>query len=58
MAKNAEDPETYVAEVRLLGGGETGKLKLLSGFKKGRHSVPDAVNAATEAFLGRCVQRN
>lgn len=53
MAKNAEDPETYVAEVRLLGGGETGKLKLLSGFKKGRHSVPDSVNAATEAFLGR-----
>ncbi len=53
MAKKAEDPESYVAEVRLLGGGETGKLKLLSGFKKGRHSVPDGVNAATEAFLGR-----
>ncbi|MEJ6730970.1 MAG: hypothetical protein ACKVI3_10625 [Verrucomicrobiia bacterium] len=53
MANESEDPETYVAAVRLLGGGEFGKVKLLSGFKKGMHSVPDSVNAATEAFLGR-----
>ncbi|GAB5559168.1 MAG: hypothetical protein SynsKO_08150 [Synoicihabitans sp.] len=53
MANDAADPETYVAEVRLLGGEDSGKLKLLSGFRKGRHSVPDAVNPATESFLGR-----
>ena len=53
MATKAEDPKTFVAEVRLRGGGEVGLVKALAGFKKGRHAVPDAVNAATEAFLGR-----
>lgn len=51
MAKKAEDLKTFVADVRLRGGGETGVVKLLSGFKKGRHAVPDSVNPATEAFL-------
>ena len=53
MATKAEDPKSFVTEVRLQGGGELGLVKSLSGFKKGRHAVPDAVNAATEAFLGR-----
>jgi hypothetical protein len=53
MDTKATDPKSYVAGVRLGGGGETGLVKSLSGFKKGRHAVPDAVNAATGAFLGR-----
>lgn len=28
-------------------------VKALSGFKKGHHSVPDAVNATTNGFLGK-----
>lgn len=34
-------------------GRTTGAVKRLSGFKKDRHTVPDAVNAATQAFLAR-----
>ena len=28
-------------------------VKTLGGFKKGHHTVPDAVNATTNAFLGK-----
>lgn len=36
-----------------LAGGAGGAVKALRGFDKSRHSVPDAVNAATSAFLAR-----
>lgn len=41
-----------ISQVRLSGGGG-GAVKTLRGFDKSRHSVPDAVNAATSAFLAR-----
>ena len=41
-----------ISQVRL-GGGESGAVKNLRGFDKSRHSVPDAVNAATSGFLAR-----
>lgn len=34
-------------------GRTTGLVKTLHGFRKGQHTVPDAVNATTTAFLGR-----
>ncbi len=41
-----------ISQVRLTGGAE-GAVKALRGFDKSRHSVPDAVNAATSGFLAR-----
>lgn len=41
-----------ISQVRLQGGGG-GPVKSLRGFDKSRHSVPDAVNAATSGFLAR-----
>lgn len=41
-----------ISQVRL-SGGTSGPIKGLRGFDKSRHSVPDAVNAATGAFLAR-----
>lgn len=52
MAKTADHPQAYVSRVSLVGRG-CGALKHLPGFKKQRHTVPDAVNAATTAFLGK-----
>lgn len=43
---------TKISQVRL-GGGASGAVKSLRGFDKSRHNVPDAVNAATQAFLAR-----
>lgn len=34
-------------------GRESGRVKALAGFKKQHHTVPDAVNAATEGFLAK-----
>jgi hypothetical protein len=34
-------------------GRTTGPVKTLRGFRKGQHTVPDAVNPATNAFLAR-----
>ena len=34
-------------------GRSGGAVKELNGFRKGRHSLPDAANAVTNAFLGR-----
>jgi len=34
-------------------GGSTGAFKSLHGFKKSHHTVPDAVNQATSAFLAK-----
>lgn len=41
-----------VAGIRWL-GRQTGPVKSLRGFNKSRHTVPDAVNATTQAFLGK-----
>jgi len=34
-------------------GRSGGQVKTLGGFKKGHHTVPDAANAVTNAFLGK-----
>lgn len=41
-----------ISQVRL-SGGAGGAVKTLRGYDKSRHSVPDAVNAATSGFLAR-----
>jgi hypothetical protein len=41
-----------IADVAFI-GRTGGALKTLSGFKKGHHTLPDAANAATSAFLGK-----
>jgi hypothetical protein len=41
-----------ISQVRL-SGGSGGAVKTLRGYDKSRHSVPDAVNAATSGFLAR-----
>jgi hypothetical protein len=52
MAKRAQDQSAFVQHVRFV--GRTGGLvKTLSGFKKSHHTLPDAVNAATSAFLAK-----
>lgn len=43
---------TFVSRVCLIGRSE-GLVKTLAGFKKQHHTVPDAVNAATEGFLAK-----
>jgi hypothetical protein len=45
-------PSTVIASMSFV-GRSGGAVKTLNGFKKGHHSVPDAVNATTHAFLGR-----
>lgn len=45
-------PSQLVAGIAFVGRGG-GAVKSLRGFSKSHHSVPDAVNAATSAFLGR-----
>lgn len=52
MPKAPEQPQAYVAAVSLLGHG-AGAVKNLAGFRKPHHTVPDAVNAVTTAFLGK-----
>lgn len=48
----ADVPASVIADLRFVGRGG-GAVKALGGFKKGRHTLPDAVNATTNAFLGR-----
>ena len=43
---------TFVEQIRFVGRGG-GAVKTLRGFKKSHHTVPDAVNATTTAFLGK-----
>ncbi len=45
-------PSTVIAAIGFI-GRSGGTVKSLDGFKKGHHSVPDAANATTNAFLGR-----
>ena len=52
MGKSAEDPRSFISGVSLVGRGG-GAVKALGGFRKAHHTVPDAVNAATSAFLAK-----
>ena len=52
MAKRAEDQSAFVQHVRFV-GRSGGLVKALRGFKKSHHTVPDAVNVATSAFLAK-----
>ena len=52
MANAAEHPHQFVSRISLVGRSH-GLVKALAGFKKQHHTVPDAVNAATTAFLGK-----
>ena len=52
MAKCAQDQSAFVQHVRFV-GRSSGLVKTLSGFKKSHHTVPDAVNPATSAFLAK-----
>lgn len=45
-------PSRVIAEIGFVGRGG-GAVKLLEGFRKGHHTVPDAANATTNAFLGK-----
>lgn len=50
-----ELPSSIVAEICFIGRGG-GAVKALGGFRKSHHTVPDAANAVTNAFLGKiCV---
>jgi len=45
-------PASVIADLRFI-GRESGTVKSLSGFNKKRHTLPDAANATTNAFLAR-----
>lgn len=47
-----ELPSRIVAEIAFAGRGG-GQVKALGGFRKAVHSVPDAANATTNAFLAK-----
>ena len=47
-----ELPSSIVADISFVGRGG-GQVKALAGFKKGHHTLPDTVNATTNAFLGK-----
>jgi hypothetical protein len=45
-------PSRVVASIAFV-GRSGGPVKALGGFRKGHHTVPDAANATTNAFLGK-----
>ena len=47
-----ELPSSIIAGISFI-GRSGGMVKTLGGFKKGHHTVPDAANATTNAFLGK-----
>lgn len=47
-----ELPPRVIASIAFVGRAG-GQVKTLAGFKKGHHSLPDAANAVTNAFLGK-----
>ena len=51
-----ELPSSIIAGISFIGRGG-GLVKTLGGFKKGHHTVPDAANAVTNAFLGKICER-
>ncbi|WP_438480882.1 hypothetical protein [Oleiharenicola lentus] len=52
MPKAAGAARNYISHLSLVGRSQ-GAVKTLDGFKKQHHTVPDAVNATTSAFLGK-----
>jgi hypothetical protein len=48
----AEAASPFISRISLV-GRDAGRVKALAGFKKQHHTVPDAVNAATEGFLAK-----
>lgn len=51
-----ELPSRIVAGISFVGRGG-GAVKELGGYKKGHHTLPDAANATTNAFLGKICER-
>src|SRR5476651_851520 len=47
-----ELPSSIIANISFI-GRTGGMVKTLGGFKKGHHTLPDAANATTNAFLGK-----
>ncbi|MEO6244410.1 MAG: hypothetical protein ABIQ12_03160 [Opitutaceae bacterium] len=45
-------PSRVIASIAFV-GRSGGQVKKLGGFKKGHHTLPDAANATTNAFLGK-----
>src|SRR5215216_4282003 len=45
-------PSNVIAEIAFIQRG-SGTVKTLRGFKKAHHTLPDAANATTNAFLGK-----
>lgn len=45
-------PSRVIASIAFV-GRSGGQVKTLAGFKKGHHTLPDAANATTNAFLGK-----
>lgn len=52
MPKPAGPTNPFVSRISLV-GRSTGLVKNLAGFRKQHHTVPEGVNAATTAFLGK-----
>ena len=52
MPQPAESTNVFISRISLV-GRSAGRVKMLAGFKKQHHTVPDAVNAATEGFLAK-----
>jgi len=52
MAKKPDHSSRFVSQVSLVGHSQ-GAVRQLAGFRKPHHTVPDAVNAVTTAFLGK-----
>lgn len=52
MPRTASESNPFVSRVSLT-GRSAGLVKNLDGFRKQHHTVPDAVNPATTAFLGK-----
>lgn len=52
MVSKPDRQNEFVSRISLVGRSR-GAVKALGGFRKQHHTVPDAVNAATEAFLGK-----
>lgn len=50
-----ELPSGIIAGISFI-GRSGGLVKTLGGFKKGHHTVPDAANAVTNAFLGKIAE--
>jgi hypothetical protein len=49
---SGELPTSVIASIAFV-GRSGGLVKQLAGFKKGHHTLPDAANAVTNAFLGK-----